>query len=336
MSTPKTLSESPTVADGAVASGNGRVVPTDGSDKVGPLVRIRSLLPGLARAEQRVAKVVLEDPSRVARQSITEVALAADTSETTVTRFCKAIGVGGYPQLRIALAADTARTAARTSRSYGGDIEAGDELATVVSKIGFMDARAVEETTEQLEIVVLRQVVEAVAHTSRVDIYGLGASAFVAGDLQQKLHRIGKIGFAWSDTHVMLTSATILGPGDVAIAISHSGATSDTVNALRIARERGATTVAITNFPRSPISKVAEHVLTTAARETTFLTGATASRIAQLTVIDCLFVGVAQLCGATAILALDAARQAAAAHQLGVRRDGRRNPKPRLAVDSTA
>lgn len=334
LSTPETLSESPTATGGGPASNNGRVFLPEASDNPGPLVRIRSLLPGLARAEQRVAKVVLNDPSRVARQSITEVALAADTSETTVTRFCKAIGVGGYPQLRIALAADTARTAARTNRSYGGDIEAGDDLATVVGKIGFADARAVEETTDQLEIVALQRVVAVIADAGRIDIYGVGASAFVAGDLQQKLHRIGKVAFAWSDTHIMLTSAAVLGHGDVAIAISHSGATSDTVEALRIAREHEATTVAITNFPRSPISKVADHTLTTAARETTFLTGVTASRIAQLTVIDCLFVGVAQRRGSAAILALDAAREAAGSHRLGVRRDGRRSPKPRLAGDN--
>src|SRR3954469_8441157 len=99
-----------------------------------PLVRIRSLLPGLARAEQRVAKVVLDNPGSVARRSITEGAAAAGTSETTVTRFCKAIGVGGYPELRIALAADTARSEARASRNLGGEIGLDDDLAAVIGK----------------------------------------------------------------------------------------------------------------------------------------------------------------------------------------------------------
>ncbi|EHK88719.1 transcriptional regulator, RpiR family protein [Saccharomonospora azurea SZMC 14600] len=287
-------------------------------------MRIRSLLPGLARAEQRVAKVVLDAPSSVARRSITEVALAAKTSETTVTRFCKAIGVGGYPQLRIALAADTARSEARASRDLGGDITADDDLASVVSKVGFADARAVEETAEQLDIGELTRVTELVAAAGRVDVYGVGASAFVAADLQQKMHRIGRVCFAWSDTHIMLTSAAVLGEGDVAVAISHSGATADTVEALRVAKEHGATTVAITNFPRSPITSVADHVLTTAARETTFRSGATASRIAQLTVIDCLFIGVAQQHFDDAMAALDATRAAVDGHRLGIRPDGRR------------
>jgi DNA-binding MurR/RpiR family transcriptional regulator len=292
-----------------------------------PLVRIRSLLPGLARAEQRVAKVVLEEASSVARRSITEVALAANTSETTVTRFCKAIGVGGYPQLRIALAADTARSEARSSRSFGGEIAPDDDLASVVSKVSYSDARAVEETADQLDIASLQQVIEVLAAAGRVDVYGVGASAFVAADLQQKLHRIGRISFAWSDTHIMLTSAAVLSPGDVAVGISHTGATTDTVEALRVAREHGAATVALTNFPRSPITEVADHVITTAARETTFRSGATASRIAQLTVVDCLFIGVAQRHMNMAVNALDSTRDAVGAHRLGVRPDGRRRPR---------
>lgn len=274
-----------------------------------------------------MAKVVLEDPSSVARRSITEVALAANTSETTVTRFCKAVGVGGYPQLRIALAADTARSEARSTRNIGGEISVTDDLAAVVGKVSFADARAVEETADQIDIPTLQRVIDLLSEAGRVDVYGVGASAFVGADLQQKLHRIGRVCFAWSDTHIMLTSAAVLREGDVAIGVSHTGATTDTVEALRVAREHGATTVALTNFPRSPVTEVADYVLTTAARETTFRSGATASRIAQLTVIDCLFIGVAQRHMEVASQALDATREAVGSHRLGVRPDGRRRPR---------
>ena len=290
-------------------------------------MKIRSLLPGLARAEQRVAKVVLENPGTVAHRSITEVAEQAGTSETTVTRFCKAIGVGGYPELRIALAADTARSQARANHDMGGDILPGDDLKQVVGKVAFADARAVEETAEQLDIESLDKVVQAVAGARRVDVYGFGASAFVAFDMQQKLHRIGLTCFAWNDTHIALTSAAVLTAADVAVGISHTGSTSETVEALRVARETGATTVALTNFPRSPITEVADHVLTTAARETTFRSGAMASRIAQLTVIDCLFIGVAQHHVDSAKTALEATYEAVSGHRLGARPDGRRRPR---------
>lgn len=294
------------------------------STEPGPLVRIRSLLPGLARAEQRVANIVLAEPESIARRSITDVAEAAGTSETTVTRFCKAIGVGGYPELRIALAADTARTSS-VDRELGGDIGPGDSLSQVVGKVAYADSKAVEETAGQLDVAALERLVDAMAQARRIDVYGVGASAFVAADLQQKLHRIGLTCFAWSDTHNALTSAAVLRDGDVAIGISHSGATVDTVEALRQAARRGATTAALTNFTRSPITEVADHVLTTAARETTYRSGATASRIAQLTVIDCLFVGVAQRHLTTAKAALEATYEAVAGHRLETRPDRRRH-----------
>ena len=259
-------------------------------------VRVRALLPSLPPAERRVGQRLVDDPAGVAVSTITELAHACGTSETTIIRFCRAIGFSGYPELRLTLATEAGRAegVSRGIREVGSDIGPGDTLEHVVETIAFADARAVEETAAQLDITVLERVVDAVVAARRVDIYGVGASAFVAYDLQQKLHRIGRTSYAWSDTHIMLTSAAVLGAGDVALGISHSGGTTDTIDALREARRRGATTVALTNYPRSPITAVADMVLTTAARETTFRSGATASRLAQLTVIDCVFVGVAQ------------------------------------------
>ncbi|WP_279581608.1 MurR/RpiR family transcriptional regulator [Fodinicola feengrottensis] len=175
------------------------------------------------------------------------------------------------------------------------------------------------ETAAQLDVSVLETVVDTIVGASRVDVYGVGASAFVAMDFQQKLHRIGRVSFAWSDVHIALTSAALLKAGDVAVGISHTGMTSDTVDALTVAREHGATTVAITNFPRSPITAVADHVLTTAARETTFRSGAMSSRIAQLTVVDCVFVGVAQRTYNETRTALEATRDAVARRRLSSR-----------------
>ena len=257
-------------------------------------VRIRALLPSLAPAERRVADRVLDDPATVSASTITALARECGTSETTVIRFCRAVGFTGYPALRLALAAEGGRNRLGDGRDLAGDIVADDELDKVVAKIAFADARAVEETAEQLDLDALHAVIEALVRARRVDVYGVGASSFVALDLQQKLHRIGRVSFAWADPHMALTSAALLTEDDAAIGISHSGATQDTIDALETARRSGATTVAVTNFPRSPLAALGDHVLTTAARETTFRSGATASRLAQLTVIDCVFVGVAQ------------------------------------------
>lgn len=262
----------------------------------GLLVRIRAELPFLRPAEQRVALAVLEDPAGVAQHSIGALAARCATSSATVVRFCRAVGYAHYPDLRLDLARETGREAAGSGPgpSPNGDISPDDSLAEIVAKIAWSDARAIEDTAATLDVATLDRAIEAVTRARRVDIYGIGASGFVAQDLHQKLHRIGLPTSVWPDPHAALTSAALLGPDDVAIAISHTGTTIDTIEALRVAHGGGATTIAITNFGESPLAAHAAHVLTTAARETTFRSGAMASRIAQLAVVDCLFVGVAQ------------------------------------------
>nr|WP_203706760.1 MurR/RpiR family transcriptional regulator [Asanoa iriomotensis] len=288
----------------------------------GLIVQISGLLPALSPAEQRVARLVVADPADAARRTITDLATAAETSEATVIRFCRSVGLEGYPQLRIRLAAEAARRVEPPdARVVGGDIPPGADFTQIIATIAFNDARAVEETAQQLDPEVCEAVVEALNGASRIEIYGAGASGFVASDFQQKLHRIGRTAYYWPDVHSALTSAALLGKGDVAIGISHTGTTGDVLDVLEVARSRGATTVALTNFPRSPIADVADHVLTTAARETTYRSGATASRLAQLTVVDCLFVGVAARNRAKARKALEVTAEAVRSRRV-VRRRG--------------
>lgn len=290
-------------------------------DGTGLIVAISGLLPSLSPAEQRVARLVVADPAGAARRTITDLANAAETSEATVIRFCRSIGMDGYPQLRIRLAAEAARRVdPPDARVVGGDIPPGADLAQIIATIAFNDARAVEETAEQLDPAVCELVVEAIGGAGRIDIYGAGASGFVASDFQQKLHRIGRVAFYFPDVHTALTSAALLGRGDVAVGISHTGTTSDVIEVLEQARSRGATTVALTNFPRSTIAEVADHVLTTAARETTYRSGAMASRLAQLTVVDVLFVGVAARHRTKARRALEVTAEAVKDHRIGTAR----------------
>jgi DNA-binding MurR/RpiR family transcriptional regulator len=260
------------------------------------LVRIRGAMPALRPAERRVAEAFLADPAAAAELSISALARQCATSESTVMRLCRSLGLERFPELRLALARAASRDEARfgDGAEMSGDISPTDSLADVVRKIGFSDARAIEDTTSTLDIEALSQAADAVNRARRIDIYGIGASGFVCQDLHQKLHRIGLLAFAWPDPHAALTSAALSTDQDVAVGISHTGTTIDTIDPLRLAAKQGATTIAITNFASSPITEHAGLVLTTAARETTFRSGATASRIAQLAVVDCLFVAVAQ------------------------------------------
>ena len=278
------------------------------------LVRLRGIRPSLSPAEERVAEKVLDNPRAAAALTISELATAATTSETTVLRFCRRLGLPAIPSCGWRLAEESAQP--RATGAQDTDISAKDSIDDIIAKVAFADASAVEDTAQQLDRDALAATAAAIAAAGRVDVYGIGASAVVGIDLQQKLHRIGVVAFAWNDPHIALTSATLLGKGDVAIGISHSGTTSETIEALEVARQRGATTVAITNFPLSLLAARADHLLTTAARETSLRSGATASRIAALTVVDCLYIAVAQRHLTRARKAVKETRAAVASHHL--------------------
>jgi DNA-binding MurR/RpiR family transcriptional regulator len=254
---------------------------------------IRALLPSLREAEQRVARVVLADPSRVAEETIDRLAERAGTSTATVTRFYRSVGVSGFQQLRVQLATEVGRRGV-VAAEMGSDIEKGDDLAKVVAKLCFAGAQAIQDTGTQLDIERLIEVIDLIERASRIDLYGAGASALVATDLQQKLYRIGRVSYAWSEAHMARTGAALLKAGDVAIGFSHSGETEDTVRSLSVARKRGATTVAVTNHPRSSIIREADVALYTASHEVSFRAAATSSRHAQLAIVDCIFMGLAQ------------------------------------------
>lgn len=274
------------------------------------LIRVRGALPSLRPAEQRVAEAVLADPAGVSERSITSLARLCRTSETTVLRFCRALGLAGYPELRIALA--RAAQGEEDDRASGtasdGEIVETDSLAEMVAKITYADQRSIADTGAAVDVVALAAAVDAIAKARRVDVYGVGASALVGQELHGKLHKLGVASCVWADPHAALSSAAGLGSDDVAIGISHTGTTIDVIDALRVARTRGATTIGITNFDRAPLVAQSDVVLTTAARETTFRTGAMSSRVSQLVLVDCLFTGVAMRSYDRSVSALDSAR----------------------------
>ena len=260
------------------------------------LSNVRQALPRLSSSEARVAEAIIADPSIVVDLTITDLAHRCGTSLSTVARFCQTLGYSGYREFRMEVASAISREAAERDR-FGladSDISPDDAAADVVAKIAFHEVLAIEQTVQGLDVEVLDRVVDAIAGARHVDLYGFGASGLTAQDLQQKLARIGISASCSVDVHLALVTAALRKRGDVAIGISHSGLTSETIHALTVAREAGAMTVALTNSPDSPVTEVADAVLTTQARESPYRMGAMSSRIAQLAVVDFVFVRVAQ------------------------------------------
>lgn len=287
---------------------------------------LRAALPALRPSERRVAEFVLSDPGKAVSLSITDLAERCQTSVASVVRCCRSLGFSGYAEFRRELASSVGREQVTLGR-FGvsdSDISADDDVQSVVAKIAFHEARAIEATASALDLESLDAVAEAIVAAPRIDIYGVASSGLAALDLQQKLHRIGMVSFAWTDVHLALTSAAVLTPGCVAIGFSHSGLTVEVADGLAAARARGATTVLVTNFPASPIAAEADHVLATSATETLYRPGAMSGRVTQLAVIDFLFVRIAQRLSGRTAEPLQLTYDAVQAHRLTYRHRGSR------------
>ncbi|MEV5330170.1 MurR/RpiR family transcriptional regulator [Nonomuraea sp. N2-4H] len=267
-----------------------------GEDAETLLIRIRAAMPALRPSERRIAEEFTEAPAAAANLSIAELAARCQTSTTSVVRFYRRMGYAHYRDFRIDLTRAVAREELATASlpEVSGDIDRNDSLAGIVTKVAMNETLSIADTARFLDMDALGRAVELLLGARRIDTFGVGASALVGLDLQQKLSRIGRTAINWPDSHSAWTSAATLGPGCVALAVSHTGATVDTVEFLAIAGKAGAATIALTNFRESPLARAADVTLTTAARETRFRSGALGSRIAQLMVVDCLFTGVAQ------------------------------------------
>ncbi|MEV7968427.1 MurR/RpiR family transcriptional regulator [Sphaerisporangium sp. NPDC088356] len=273
------------------------------------VARVRAVLPSLTPSAQIIARLILDDPATVARSTITELSAASATSEATIVRTARVLGFSGYAQLRLALAA-AAATRQGPDRLVPGDLAPDDPLSDVIAKVTQAEAEAIEDTAAQLSPERLGEVVDAITGARRIDVYGVAASGLVAADMSQKLLRIGLSAHAFTDAHLALTSAVLLRAGDVAVGVSCTGETPDVLEPMRRAHKAGATTVAITNNPRSALAEVCDHVLISAGMESAFRPGALASRISQLLIVDYVFVGVAQRTSEVSNGALRATRDA--------------------------
>ncbi|MBA0049958.1 MurR/RpiR family transcriptional regulator [Streptomyces sp. AJS327] len=258
--------------------------------------RLRALEPELPEAQRALAALILEDPASVAERTILELAETAEVSTGSITRLCRTLGLAGYSQLRLALAAEQGARSARNTwqGDVGTDISEHDSLRRVAEAVVGAVSEVVARSVEGVDLVALEEVATRLAAARRVELFGVGGSATVAGELQHRLYRIGVPAWSWSDAHVALTGAALLGPGDVVVVLSHSGGTRESCDVLAEAVSRGATTVAVTNDPGSPLARHAELTLATRVRAVGLSTEAVLARHAQMAVLDVLYIAVAQ------------------------------------------
>ena len=256
------------------------------------LLRVRQSRDRLSASERRVADTVLADPELVRTSTIMRLADVSEASQSTVARFCQSLGYPGYREFRLDVIAALSRDQAQRVRFdiAEGEIGADDSIAETVAKIAFQEVQAIQDTAQLLDTDAVAQAVDAIRSARRIELYGAGASSLTAQDLSQKLSRIGKPAGASVDIHLALVQAALLDDASVAIGVSFRGETRETLDFLTVARRTGALTVGITNAAQSSLDDVCDVVLRTSVRESRFRSGAMASRIAQLALIDMLFV----------------------------------------------
>ena len=210
------------------------------------LDRIKASLPSLAPAEQRVGKLVLLDPRTFASLPVSELAERAHVSKPTVVRFCRSMGYDGLSDFKLKLAGTVSEGVPFIHRSVDVDDKVGDVLVKVIDNTvaAFLKYRN-DASTHAIE-----KAVDALVSTyngrGRIEFYGAGNSGIVAQDAQHKFFRLGINAIAYSDGHMQVMSASMLGAGDCLVIISNSGRTRDLMDAADIARKHGATVIVIT------------------------------------------------------------------------------------------
>ncbi len=286
----------------------------------------------LSAATARVADYVLGDPQAPLQMSIGQLAEAAGTSPATVTRFCRALGYSGYVSFRVGLAKDVGRRAALDTwtsaigRAFGPD----DSPESVLSMLINAHVRTLHEVAAAVDLVMMAEIGRQIARSAHVDIYGVGGSAMLAEELQGRLYRIGITTYAWSEVHAGLTSAAIQGTGTVAIGISTSGRTEETIQMLAEARRAGALTVAITNNPTAPLTESADWSVITSVNEQILQPDDLSAKHGLLLILDLLYLLVAQENFDRA-----SAKLAASASAVSTHRRPRRGARPTGAAGPT-
>ncbi len=254
---------------------------------IGP--RLRMKLPELSARERAIVVHLLENANQARQARITEIATRFAVSEALIVKLAKKLGYSGFKELKASLQ----RYGSSTASELFEEVSAEDQPTDILRKLFRVSIQALEETLAVIDYDEFTRATEVFANAGGRDIYGVGGSAAIARDAAHKFLRIGIRCRTADDSHIMAMSASILQPQDVVLAISHSGKTSAVIDAVRLAKQRGAAVIGLTSYAQSPLARESDICLVSTARSSPFTGENAAARIAQLNILDALFVSVA-------------------------------------------
>jgi DNA-binding MurR/RpiR family transcriptional regulator len=252
--------------------------------------RMRSLRATLPTAQKRVADYAMSCPDRMVLQSVYEVARAARVSVASVSRLPAKLGCSSFKDFRIQLAQQIPASVSAVYECVGPQ----DSDEQTVRKVFGGNIRSLQDTLGILNFGDLIQTARLIRRARRVVFFGIGGSGNVAREAALRLAHLDVQAEAYVDSYQMLVQAVRMADRDVAVGISHSGRSSITVEALRLARKNGAATVGVSNYFQSPLARVSDKFFATSFPETRVKAAALSSVLAQLCLIDALYLLVAR------------------------------------------
>lgn len=251
------------------------------------LVKARFLLPSLTKSEKKAALLVLDKPGSVMELTLAEFAKAAGSSQTSVLRFCQRLGLEGYTELKLQL---TKELSIKEPELLNNDISPNSSFSEIMAKVFWINIQTLKDTLT-LNSENCEEALKVITSAESVSFFGIGDAVIPCHLMDIKLKRIGIRSQVHHDPDLQLTTASLLGPRDVAIAISHSGRSRSVVEAMRLAKQRGASTICITKYDKSPLTKVSDITIFTATIDATLGKDIIARRIPEQAILESLYLG---------------------------------------------
>jgi DNA-binding MurR/RpiR family transcriptional regulator len=277
-------------------------------------LRIQAIYDDLKSAERKAVDFILKSPEELPGLNIVDFAGRAGCSEATIVRLSKRLGYDGYPQLKAAF--DENQESSDTGYQ---EIAPEDPPLTVMKKVFESGITALEDTLQLLDSEQYAAALEAIVASKQLLVCGLGDAGVVATETSYRFNRIGKRCHAPMDPDMQLIHASKLQPGDVFVGISHSGRSATITGVAEVAAASGATVIAITNFPTSPLAKLATYILQTAVFTKNWTGEIMAKRLAQLCIIESLHANCLMREGESAVRELRASNQVVRRNKQGNR-----------------
>ena len=251
-------------------------------------------LPALRKSDRRVAELILSDPQAALGATVAETARQAQVSEPTVMRFCAALGFDGFQDFKLKLAHSVALGMPATQSV----LKAADTPQALADKVFDYTMTSLDWARNQLDHAAVGRAIELLTAARRIEFFGFGASWIVAADAQQKFPLFGVPCLVHTDSHQQFIAASMMQPGDVAVAISNTGRTTAVLDVIRAAREMGATVIGISGRA-GRMGLLCDLLLVVETLENTDIYTPITSRLAALVLVDILAVGVAMRRGST-------------------------------------